>query len=423
MAYAIMRCKKLASMGSAASALKHCYRERNTPNADRSRTPQNEHHAARTTDEAMGKLRDLLPEKRRKDAVLLVEYVMTASPEWWKQCSLQDQQTFFLRSRQWLADKFGEQNIVAATIHRDETSPHLSAFVVPLTHDGRLSAKEFIGNKGQMSRDQTTFAENVADLGLQRGVEGSKAQHTTIRQYYSRVNEPTPKAPNVDVPEPSIKDRLNPTDYGHKVAESVLEQIRPTWRALVTKSRELEATGQRASEAASTAKQAQAEAQQQRERADKLEHKVRRLGEILSLFTPEEAEQRAAKARQAASEAAKRAEIDQELQKRLNGLTGLLRLSGAAYTLGIKSVEALSKAGGDHRKVNWRVVEDQTIRESISRNGQSAQDVIEDITRYSPQRADKASHQEVRDRVSIAAPRLQAEYQQSRAQRDRGLER
>ncbi|WP_250696867.1 plasmid recombination protein [Escherichia coli] len=34
-------------------------------------------------DEAMGKLRELLPEKRRKDAVLCVEYVMTASPEWW----------------------------------------------------------------------------------------------------------------------------------------------------------------------------------------------------------------------------------------------------------------------------------------------------------------------------------------------------
>ena len=147
MAYAIMRCKKLASMGSAAAALKHCYRERETANADASKTPQNEHQAARSTDEAMGKLRDLLPEKRRKDAVLAVVYLMTASPEWWKQATPEQQQAFFQRSRQWLADKYGEQNIIAATIHRDETSPHMSAFVVPLTKDGRLSAKEFIGNK------------------------------------------------------------------------------------------------------------------------------------------------------------------------------------------------------------------------------------------------------------------------------------
>ncbi len=38
-AYAIMRCKKLATMGSVAAALQHCYRERETPNADAERTP------------------------------------------------------------------------------------------------------------------------------------------------------------------------------------------------------------------------------------------------------------------------------------------------------------------------------------------------------------------------------------------------
>ena len=58
--YAIMRCKKLATMGSVASSLQHCYRDRETPNADATRTPENEHHAAQTTDEAMGKLRELL---------------------------------------------------------------------------------------------------------------------------------------------------------------------------------------------------------------------------------------------------------------------------------------------------------------------------------------------------------------------------
>ena len=45
----------------------------------------------------MGKLRELLPEKRRKDAVLAVEYVMTASPEWWKTASQQQQQAFSSR--------------------------------------------------------------------------------------------------------------------------------------------------------------------------------------------------------------------------------------------------------------------------------------------------------------------------------------
>lgn len=189
-AYAIMRCKKLAKMGNVAAILKHAYRERETPNADASRTPENEHWAASSTDEAMGRLRELLPEKRRKDAVLAVEYVMTASPEWWKSASQEQQAAFFEKAHEWLANKYGADRIVTASIHRDETSPHMTAFVVPLTQDGRLSAKEFIGNKAQMTHDQTTFAAAVADLGLQRGIEGSKARHTRIQAFYEALERP-----------------------------------------------------------------------------------------------------------------------------------------------------------------------------------------------------------------------------------------
>ena len=151
-AFAIMRCKKLAKMGNVAASLKHAYRERETPNADASRTPDNDHWAAKSTDEAMGRLRELLPEKRRKDAVLTVEYVMTASPDWWKSASQEQQAAFFDQAHKWLANKYGADRIITASIHRDETSPHMTAFVVPLTQDGRLSAKEFIGNKAQMTR-------------------------------------------------------------------------------------------------------------------------------------------------------------------------------------------------------------------------------------------------------------------------------
>ena len=188
--FAIMRCKKLSGMGSVAGALKHCYRERETPNAAPERTPANEHAAATSTDEAMGRMRALLPEKRRRDAVLAVEYLMTASPEWWQEASRKQQDEFFRRSRQWLADKYGADRIITATVHRDETSPHLSAFVVPLTRDGRLSAREFVGGRQQMRNDQTSFAAAVASLGLSRGIEGSRARHQSIRDYYAALKQP-----------------------------------------------------------------------------------------------------------------------------------------------------------------------------------------------------------------------------------------
>jgi len=186
--FAIMRCKKLTSMGSAAAALQHCYRERETPNADQARTPDNEHLVSTSTDQAMGVLRNRLPEKRRKDAVLAVEYVMTASPEWWSKAGKMDEVRFVEQSMAWLEGKYGKENVIAATVHRDELTPHVSAFVVPITADGRLSAKEFIGNKAKMTQDQTSFALSVEHLGLERGIEGSKARHQRVKSFYADIN-------------------------------------------------------------------------------------------------------------------------------------------------------------------------------------------------------------------------------------------
>jgi hypothetical protein len=154
----------------------------------------------------MGKLRALLPEKRRKDAVLAVEYVMTATPEWFAKATPEQEKAFFQQSLQWLADKYGADRIVTASIHRDETTPHLSAFVVPLTQDKRLSAKEFIGSRDKMRADQTTYAACVANLGLERGIEGSKATHQTIQQHYAAVQRGV--VPKATISPKSVEPRV-----------------------------------------------------------------------------------------------------------------------------------------------------------------------------------------------------------------------
>lgn len=193
-AFAIMRCTKLATGGSLAASLSHCYRERETHNADDARTPKNTHFGASSTTDALARMRELWPEKRRKDAVVAVEYLFTASPEWWNTTPAEPREEFFRRSLLWLKEKYGSDRVVTATVHRDETSPHLSAFVVPLTADGRLSAKEFVGNRRQLADDQTSFAKKVADLGLSRGIEGSQATHETISSYYGKIKHKPPES-------------------------------------------------------------------------------------------------------------------------------------------------------------------------------------------------------------------------------------
>lgn len=288
MSYAIMRCKKLATTGSVASSLKHAYRERETANADPERTPENEHRLASNTDEAMGKLRELLPEKRRKDAVLAVEYFLGASPEWWKQASQEQQQQFFDQAQDWLVEKYGADRIITASIHRDETSPHMTAFVVPLTKDGRLSAKEFIGNKAQMSLDQTTFAERMRDLGLERGLEGSKARHTTIQQYYARANAAMPlSTPAIDLPDAKLLEGKE--TYGRRVAEAVIAQVAPELTVLRAKAQQTMLAEQRSSVAEQRQRQAELHYQQrenllqvERDKAKVLAEKHKELMQVIA---------------------------------------------------------------------------------------------------------------------------------------------
>lgn len=240
MNFAIMRAKKLKTMGSVAAALQHCYRERTTPNADENRTPKNQHLVARSTSESMGLLRQRLPEKRRKDAVLAVEYLMSASPEWWQTATKEQKKQFFVKSFGWLARKYGKANILTASIHLDETTPHLSAFVVPLTADGRLSAKEFIGNRQKMSHDQTDFAQSLAELGLERGVKGSRAKHQRVKAHYATMQDHQSITVSPEELKPKIlKKKMfgkNEVETSEQVAERISREANQAVQLLAEKA-------------------------------------------------------------------------------------------------------------------------------------------------------------------------------------------
>ena len=81
MSFAILRIQKLKSFADVGGSLSHNYRNRETLNADSDRTHLNEHELD-TNEKCMTAIRDRIPEKRRKDAVLCIEHLVTASPEW-----------------------------------------------------------------------------------------------------------------------------------------------------------------------------------------------------------------------------------------------------------------------------------------------------------------------------------------------------
>ena len=106
----------------------------------------------------------------------------------------------FLIKRKWLKDKHGSENVVGLSIHRDETTPHLVAYVVPIDEKGNLNARHFLGGRNKLSQIQTDFAEHVKGLGLKRGLrdqrQSIKKSRITMLRFKSLCLLPKPTLRN-----------------------------------------------------------------------------------------------------------------------------------------------------------------------------------------------------------------------------------
>lgn len=125
----------------------------------------------------------------RKDAVTSQRYILSGSPEVMNKLSEKELAQWSIDSYQFFAQKYGEKNIIRATVHRDESTPHMHLIVVPLTADGRLSAKDFTGDSKKLKKLQTDYAKIVAKYGLSRGIEGSNRKHIDTETYYHYINK------------------------------------------------------------------------------------------------------------------------------------------------------------------------------------------------------------------------------------------
>ena len=69
------------------------------------------------------------------------------------------------------------------------------AYVVPRDPEsGRLNAKKVVGRCAGAPGHADRVCQDVGQQhGLERGIEGSKAKHTTIKQHYAAISKPVPK--------------------------------------------------------------------------------------------------------------------------------------------------------------------------------------------------------------------------------------
>lgn len=131
----------------------------------------------------------------RKDAVVLVEGIITASPEWWNDASIQQQQSFIHDGLAFCRRFFGDSHIVHYTVHLDESTPHVHFGAVPI-RDGRLSWKAFFPGRDGLREFQNRFYSEVSvRYGMDRGmsqerrkeIEGVGREHVSVATLKSRT--------------------------------------------------------------------------------------------------------------------------------------------------------------------------------------------------------------------------------------------
>jgi hypothetical protein len=242
---AIARIAKLKG-GNLAASEQHTKRQRETPNAN----PEVKNiRFIGQPDAANGPTLETLVRQRigdqtiRKNAVLCVEMVLTASPEYFRPDDPgragyyhpQHLEAFKHSVHNWLDEKYGDR-IVRAELHLDEATPHIHAYLVPLDEKGKLNCRGLFGGRQKLSKFQDSFALAMAPLGLERGIKGSRATHTEVKEYYAAVTQPPDLTLDTATIHHQLADRqrvLKESAEKERTAKALAQEVeRLNWRIL-----------------------------------------------------------------------------------------------------------------------------------------------------------------------------------------------
>ena len=194
--YGIFRIEKvkLCDGGEIMGRLKHAFREFNNDSFDPELTKYNNTFFFQTAKEVMkaykDRVRSITTEKYKppKNAVGIYECMFTSTAG---AISKEREQEFFERTCKQLCQTFGKENVLAGTVHRDETTVHTHWFITPIFNttsvlrrtkeekengtcrtitQPQLNATHWTGSPALMSELQDTMWESVFNhFGLERG--------------------------------------------------------------------------------------------------------------------------------------------------------------------------------------------------------------------------------------------------------------
>ncbi|HCL4439585.1 recombinase [Clostridium botulinum] len=191
--YAIFRVgeKKYKTIGSIAGYQRHMEREQQTPNANTDIS----NIRLIGSNFIMADVKEYIEGiKIRKNGVIARDLLLTASPAFFRDLSIQEKENWVNTNIAFLEKHFGE-NCVYATLHQDETTWHISALIVPRFWEEKkkkyvLANSRYFDGKKKLSEWQDKYSSFIKQQfkELNRGQRGSKAHHVKISNFYRILN-------------------------------------------------------------------------------------------------------------------------------------------------------------------------------------------------------------------------------------------
>ncbi len=134
----------------------------------------------------------------RKDAVLVNEWIVTSDSKFFENKDDKEIKEFFDKSKDFFAEKFGDDNIRYAQVHLDESTPHMHLGIVPFDDNQKLSAKRvFNREKMQMIQDELPKYMNEKGFDIERGKKGSKREHLSVDEYKQVIRKAEKEADKI----------------------------------------------------------------------------------------------------------------------------------------------------------------------------------------------------------------------------------
>ena len=178
--------------------------------------------------------------KARRDSVRMVETLITASPEFFAGKKPREVKEFFEFALEFLKTKQAEETFLSAVVHVDEKTPHMHLCFVPITADGRLSAKDIVGNKKKLTQWQDEYWAYMVKKypDLERGESASETGRTHLPP---RIFKQATKMHRLEQKLRELLSSINPMN-AKKIREEILKILDdyiPGVAELMTKTKAL----------------------------------------------------------------------------------------------------------------------------------------------------------------------------------------